>query len=298
VDNPNGIKRLYSSISEVSNLVDEEQYVLRYWETEFDQLCPQKNRSGNRIYTDHDIRVINAIKYLLRTKRYTIDGAKERLATMNFDSILAEGISLDDNATTPQLERRDTDVSETDVSETEVPSDGQIDGQTGTQTDGTQINNVPTDTALIVVVGSSNDSTIDATLDETTPSATLTEQYDRAEQYTTYLDGQTAEVVAGSIAIREEADNYHDDDDNTMVESVVEVDEKTVQNETMADAMQPESLEIFIETSVESSVEMSVDISAHVTALPMTFTRQELHTLRDTLTSILRLLQADTSAPQ
>jgi DNA-binding transcriptional MerR regulator len=72
-----GIKRLYYSISEVSRIADEEQYVLRYWETEFEQLRPQKNRAGNRIYTDKDISVIRSIKRLLREKRYTIEGAKE-----------------------------------------------------------------------------------------------------------------------------------------------------------------------------------------------------------------------------
>lgn len=70
------IKKLYYSISEVGKLVDEEHYVLRYWETEFEQLHPQKNRAGNRIYTQKDIAVIKMIKSLLREKRYTIDGAK------------------------------------------------------------------------------------------------------------------------------------------------------------------------------------------------------------------------------
>lgn len=77
-----GIKRLYYSISEVSQLVDEEQYVLRYWETEFEQLRPQKNRAGNRIYTDKELDLLRTIKYLLREKRFTIDGAKEHLRSL------------------------------------------------------------------------------------------------------------------------------------------------------------------------------------------------------------------------
>ncbi|MBL7990729.1 MAG: MerR family transcriptional regulator [Candidatus Kapabacteria bacterium] len=81
-----GIKRLYYSISEVSNLVDEEQYVLRYWETEFEQLRPQKNRAGNRIYNEKDIQIIRTIQQLLRIKRFTIDGAKEHLKTIQFDA--------------------------------------------------------------------------------------------------------------------------------------------------------------------------------------------------------------------
>lgn len=76
------IKRLYYSISEVSSLVDEEQYVLRYWETEFHQLRPQKNRSGNRIYTEKDVGLLRTIKHLLREKRYTVEGAKEHINRM------------------------------------------------------------------------------------------------------------------------------------------------------------------------------------------------------------------------
>jgi DNA-binding transcriptional MerR regulator len=73
------IKKLYYSISEVSKITDIEQYVLRYWETEFEQLTPQKNRAGNRIYTNKDIRLILYIKELLREKKYTIEGAKRIL---------------------------------------------------------------------------------------------------------------------------------------------------------------------------------------------------------------------------
>jgi len=73
------IKKLYYSISEVSKITEIEQYVLRYWETEFDQLKPQKNRAGNRIYTNKDIQLILHIKTLLREKKYTIEGAKKIL---------------------------------------------------------------------------------------------------------------------------------------------------------------------------------------------------------------------------
>ena len=77
------IKKLYYSISEVSKITDIEQYVLRYWETEFEELSPQKNRAGNRIYTNKDIRLILYIKELLRDKKYTIEGAKRIL--QNYD---------------------------------------------------------------------------------------------------------------------------------------------------------------------------------------------------------------------
>lgn len=74
-----GIKKLYYSISEVSKITDLEQYVLRYWESEFEQLKPAKNRAGNRIYTNRDIKLVIYIKKLLREERYTIEGAKQVL---------------------------------------------------------------------------------------------------------------------------------------------------------------------------------------------------------------------------
>lgn len=71
------MKKLYYSISEVSRIAELEQYVLRYWETEFEQLRPAKNLSGNRIYTNRDIKLILYIKKLLREEKYTIEGAKK-----------------------------------------------------------------------------------------------------------------------------------------------------------------------------------------------------------------------------
>ena len=55
------------------------QYVLRYWESEFPQLAPAKNRAGNRIYRDKDIELILFIKNLLYNRKYTIEGARQKL---------------------------------------------------------------------------------------------------------------------------------------------------------------------------------------------------------------------------
>ncbi len=75
--------RLYYSISEVSELLDVKQHVLRYWETQFPNLRPKKNRAGNRMYRPKDIDTLRAIKELLYDRRYTIAGAKRRLARPN-----------------------------------------------------------------------------------------------------------------------------------------------------------------------------------------------------------------------
>jgi DNA-binding transcriptional MerR regulator len=89
-----GIKKLYYSISEVSKITGLEQYVLRYWETEFEQLKPSKNRAGNRIYTNREIKTILYIKKLLREERYTIEGAKQVLQTYIPESETGEQLEL------------------------------------------------------------------------------------------------------------------------------------------------------------------------------------------------------------
>jgi DNA-binding transcriptional MerR regulator len=91
-----GIKKLYYSISEVSKITDLEQYVLRYWESEFEELKPAKNRAGNRIYTNRDIKLILYIKRLLRDERYTIEGAKQVLKTYTPDADTGEQLELID----------------------------------------------------------------------------------------------------------------------------------------------------------------------------------------------------------
>ena len=77
---PKQIKKLYYSIGEVSKMTELKAYVLRYWETEFKQLKPPKNRAGNRTYRQGDIDLILYIKDLLYNKKFTIEGARHQLA--------------------------------------------------------------------------------------------------------------------------------------------------------------------------------------------------------------------------
>ncbi|KPL04335.1 MAG: hypothetical protein AMJ90_01150 [candidate division Zixibacteria bacterium SM23_73_2] len=71
--------KLYHSISEVSKTTGIKPYVLRFWEKEFPNLRPKKNRAGNRSYQQKDIELINQIKYLLYNEGYTIEGARSKL---------------------------------------------------------------------------------------------------------------------------------------------------------------------------------------------------------------------------
>ncbi|MDA0874908.1 MAG: MerR family transcriptional regulator [Bacteroidetes bacterium] len=74
-----GITKLYYTIGEVADMVEEEAHVLRYWETEFERLRPRKNRAGKRVYTKDDIDMVFRIRHLLRDEKFTIDGARMAL---------------------------------------------------------------------------------------------------------------------------------------------------------------------------------------------------------------------------
>jgi len=71
--------KLYYSIGQVSELTQLDPHVLRYWETEFRELSPRKNRGGKRLYRDNDIKLLLKIKELLYEKRFTIEGARRAL---------------------------------------------------------------------------------------------------------------------------------------------------------------------------------------------------------------------------
>lgn len=67
-------------IGEVARLLDLEGYVLRFWETEFSQLCPGRTPKGQRFYTETDIALLRRIRDLLHVQGMTIEGARRILA--------------------------------------------------------------------------------------------------------------------------------------------------------------------------------------------------------------------------
>ena len=72
-------KKLFYKIGEACKLLDIQPYVLRYWETEFPFLEPDKSKSGQRVYGARDLAIIRRIKALLYDEGYTIAGAKKKL---------------------------------------------------------------------------------------------------------------------------------------------------------------------------------------------------------------------------
>lgn len=73
------MQKLYFSISEISEQLDETANILRYWEKEFPILKPKKNRKGNRTYSIKDLIILKSIKKLLRDEMLTIKDAKAKL---------------------------------------------------------------------------------------------------------------------------------------------------------------------------------------------------------------------------
>ena len=73
------LTKLYYSIGEVSELFDVSPSLIRYWESEFSQLKPQKNAKGERRYTRQNIEQLQQIYHLVKKKGYTLDGAKKEL---------------------------------------------------------------------------------------------------------------------------------------------------------------------------------------------------------------------------
>ncbi|MDQ3253516.1 MAG: MerR family transcriptional regulator [Acidobacteriota bacterium] len=72
-------EKLFFKIGEVCEITDVQAHVLRYWESEFPMLAPQKNRAGQRTYRKRDVEMVLRIKELLYEDQYTIAGAKKKL---------------------------------------------------------------------------------------------------------------------------------------------------------------------------------------------------------------------------
>ena len=73
------IEKVYYSLSEVAELFEVNQSLIRFWEKEFDILKPQKNKKGNRLFTKNDLENLKLIYHLVRERGYTLQGAREKL---------------------------------------------------------------------------------------------------------------------------------------------------------------------------------------------------------------------------
>ena len=75
-----GNKTQYYTIGQVSEITGVKQTILRFWENEFDELAPLKNKFGHRAYKDSDVVIVQKIQELLYQRGMTIKGAKKILS--------------------------------------------------------------------------------------------------------------------------------------------------------------------------------------------------------------------------
>ena len=84
--------KLYYSIKEVAQMFGLNQSTLRFWESEFEEIAPQKNDKGTRFYLQEDIDQIRLVYYLLKVRKLTIAGARRKLKDNKADTINKEEI--------------------------------------------------------------------------------------------------------------------------------------------------------------------------------------------------------------
>lgn len=99
-------EKLYFKIGEVCELVGVQAHVLRYWETEFSMLSPQKNKSGQRSYRRRDVEMALRVKQLLYKEMFTIAGARKKLQSEQRDgskTAAGEKRATDAKLETPSL---------------------------------------------------------------------------------------------------------------------------------------------------------------------------------------------------
>jgi DNA-binding transcriptional MerR regulator len=77
--------RPYFKIGEAARICAVKPYVLRYWETEFRSLRPQKTKSQQRLYRRKDVELLLRIRHLLYEERFTIEGARSQLRDLGHD---------------------------------------------------------------------------------------------------------------------------------------------------------------------------------------------------------------------
>ena len=73
-------KKLFYRMGEACEITGLEPHVLRFWESEFSQLKPRKNRAGHRVFNEADIEIIQQIKRLLHEEGFTIAGAQKKMS--------------------------------------------------------------------------------------------------------------------------------------------------------------------------------------------------------------------------
>lgn len=99
--------RIFFRIGDVADILGVKPYVIRFWETEFPFVAPEKAQSGQRVYRRSQIEGLVLVKHLLHVERYSIEGAKKKLTELRKSAKLKESML--------QLVRDEMAVSESDA---------------------------------------------------------------------------------------------------------------------------------------------------------------------------------------
>ncbi|MEM8834030.1 MAG: MerR family transcriptional regulator [Pseudomonadota bacterium] len=97
-------KEAFRTISEVADLLDVQQHVLRFWETKFSQVKPLKRGGGRRYYRPEDVALLQRIHHLLYTEGYTIKGVQKLLKGQGKAQIIAEAQNQNTNQNVDQTQ--------------------------------------------------------------------------------------------------------------------------------------------------------------------------------------------------
>jgi DNA-binding transcriptional MerR regulator len=82
----------FRTISEVADVLDVQQHVLRFWETKFSQVRPLKRGGGRRYYRPEDVELLKRIHHLLYTEGYTIKGVQKLLKEQGKKAVIEAGV--------------------------------------------------------------------------------------------------------------------------------------------------------------------------------------------------------------
>jgi DNA-binding transcriptional MerR regulator len=116
-------EKQYFKIGEVSEILDVEPYVLRYWESEFKILKPTRTRARQRLYHKKDLELLLEIKHLLYDEKFTIAGAKKRLQEMKKQSAMEKKAKKTGKVSRPKEELPVVEVKAENSSTTANPAD-------------------------------------------------------------------------------------------------------------------------------------------------------------------------------
>jgi DNA-binding transcriptional MerR regulator len=102
---PRELVKLYYRIGEVAEIVGVQPHVLRYWESEFRSIRPQKSTKGQRVYSRRDVEKLLRVKDLLKNQGFTIAGARKRLLEPNAEAAPAERESARSERTSQSMRK-------------------------------------------------------------------------------------------------------------------------------------------------------------------------------------------------